>query len=245
VGGNLLAQAHFDHLFASANISEVAGREYSLVVCAGAPAEKWKANRNPVADAAAIERLVRPLQEVRADKFVLISTVDVYPSPVGVDETSRIDPDAGSVYGRHRYVLECFVRERFDSLVVRLPALFGRGLKKNAVYDLLHGNRVDAIHADAVFQFYGLHRLWRDVEQLLGAGISLVNLVTEPVSMYEVAREAFGLRFQNRPPGRPPRYDVRSIHGARLGGASGYFLDKRRVLSELADFVATERRRAE
>ena len=43
VGGNLLRQRSFDACFNSSNIEAIAGRSFDLVVCAGAPAEKWKA----------------------------------------------------------------------------------------------------------------------------------------------------------------------------------------------------------
>ena len=40
-------------------------------------------------------------------------------------------------YGRNRLELEDLVRKEFDTLVVRLPALFGKGLKKNFIYDAI------------------------------------------------------------------------------------------------------------
>ena len=62
-----------------------------VVVCAGASAVKWKAIQDPQADLAAIERLLSPLREVEAERFVLVSTVDVYERPVCVDEDSPAD----------------------------------------------------------------------------------------------------------------------------------------------------------
>lgn len=243
VGGNLARQHRFEDSYNSRNIDEIAGRHYELIVCAGAPAEKWKANKDPDADLAALGRLMRPLSSATASKVVLISTVDVYPVPIGVDERTVIDAARSTPYGRHRYQLETFMCERFDTLVLRLPALFGPGLKKNAVYDLLHDNLVSAIHADSVFQFYAVSRLWGDLERFMAARIPLVNVATEPVSMREVAAAAFGLEFDNRPSTPPARYDFRTVYAERFGGRDGYLLTKQQVLGDLAAFVQTERER--
>jgi nucleoside-diphosphate-sugar epimerase len=240
VGGNLLRQAAFDDLYNSKNIEAIAGKSYDLLVCAGAPAEKWKANRDPAADWAAISRLAVALARARAERVVLISSVDVYPSPTDVDEDTLINP-AETAYGRHRFLLEKFVQDHFDALVVRLPGLFGPGLKKNIIYDLLHDNNLGAVHADSVFQFYALDNLWRDVETARRAGLRLVNFATAPVSVAEVAKAGLGIDFTNRPAAPPVRYDFRSCHAALYGGAEGYLYGKAAVLAALRDFVAAER----
>jgi nucleoside-diphosphate-sugar epimerase len=243
VGGNLARQHRFDATFHSRNVAELAAGDYDLLVCAGAPAEKWRANADPEGDRARLAPLLGAIERVRAREVVLVSTVDVYPAPVEVDEDSAIDRSGQHPYGRHRLELEELVRSRFPgALVVRLPALFGRGLKKNAVYDLLTGNQVDQIHADGSFQFYGLDRLWPDVKRMRALGLRLVNVATEPVTIAEIAREAFGLEFDNRPPRLPARYDFRSRHAAALGGAGGYLLSRREVLADLARFVAAWRK---
>ena len=243
VGSTLLRHRDFDARFNSKNIEQIAGQTFDLVVCAGAPAEKWKANRDPDTDRAAIDRLCAALDGVRARRFVLISTVDVYPEPRDVDESTEIDRAAGHAYGRHRLLLEDVVRARFDACVVRLPALFGHGLKKNALYDLLHDNEVEKIDPASVFQFYDMRRLHDDVGRALAGGLPLVNLVPEPTSMGDVARHAFGrtLPSVDRP---PARYDVRTRHAEIFGGAPPYIAGAADVLDDIASFVARERQRA-
>ena len=237
VGGTLHRTTSFDALYNSTNIEEIAGRTFDTIVCAGAPAEKWKANQNPEQDRQTIGRLTAALSQARAARVILISTTDVYPSPIGVDEETNLDDAHGAPYGQHRLELERFVTARFDTLVIRLPSLFGRGLKKNIVYDLIHDNQVDRVHADGVFQFYGLHNLSRDLRIALDAGLKLVNFATEPVSVREVARHAFDREFDNRPPGTPLRYDMRSRHAPLFGGREFYLYDRQTVLAELRDFV--------
>jgi nucleoside-diphosphate-sugar epimerase len=243
VGGNLLRQHPFTDLYNSKNIDTIQGREFELLICSGAPAEKWKANAEPARDLEILTGLMNHLRQVRARRVVLISSVDVYPDPRGVDEASPIVPEHASAYGRHRYFLEQFVRERFDSLVVRLPGLFGPGLKKNVIFDLLHNHRLEAINTAGVFQFYDLANLWKDIQTALRHGLSLVNFSTEPVGVEELAREAFRREFVQRLPGQAAQYDMRSQHAALFGGHDSYLYDKARVLNAMREFVATELKR--
>jgi len=242
VGGALAGQTRFDDFYNSANVESIAGRRYELIVCAGARAEKWRINREPEADAAELERLKAALARAEAERLLLISTVDVYRDPVGVDEDSEIDAGALAPYGRHRLELERWAAARFPTAIVRLPGLFGRGLRKNVVYDFLHDNRLEQIHADAVFQFYDLENLWADLELVLRHGLMLVNFATEPVAVRELARDVFGREFRNRPSGPPARYDFRSKHAAVFGGANGYLYDRAAVLASLRKFVAEHTR---
>jgi nucleoside-diphosphate-sugar epimerase len=245
VGGNLLRQARFEGQYNSRNIDDIRGRRYDTIVCAGAPAEKWKANQQPEADRQNLERLAEALAHARARRLVLISTVDVYPTPTGVDEDAPIDAEKATAYGRHRYRLEQYLAGRFDTLVVRLPGLFGPGLRKNVVYDLLHDNQVHKINPDSVYQYYDVTRLWRDVQVAEGAGLRLLNVATEPVPTAEMAAVAFGRTLPALdPPAAAARYDFRSRHAALFGGSGGYLIGKAEVLAALRGFVTGERQRA-
>lgn len=243
VGGNLLRQRTFDELFNSRNIESITGREFDLLVCAGAPAEKWRANRDPETDLAQIGRLREALRQVQATQVVLISTVDVYPDPSRADESTAIDRSAGHAYGRHRLALEDFVSSRFQSLIVRLPALFGTGLKKNVMHDFMHEHELEKIDSRGLFQFYGLDHLWGDIERALQYSLRLLNVTTEPVRVDEIARAVFGIEFHNEVVSAPAVYDVRSRHAERFGGERGYFQTRARVLEELDLFVKSERQK--
>lgn len=211
--GSTLARLHpFDACFNSSNIEALDDR-YELVVCAGAPGTKWIANREPAADRAAVDRLQRALDKVGHARVVLISTVDVFGEPYDVDEHAL--PAPNQPYGQHRLALEHFVQDRFaDVTIVRLPALVGPGLRKNALYDLCHDHEVDRLDARAVFQVYPVERLWAD----LRCAPPLVHLVAEPLALGEIARVAFGRTLQYGV-GTPVRYDVRSAHAPRVSAA--------------------------
>ena len=86
VGGNLASQRNYDVLINSKNFHSMEGKTYDYVVCAGVPAVKWKANKEPEADLAHINELVDVLKTVKAKRFTLISTIDVYSVNKDVDE---------------------------------------------------------------------------------------------------------------------------------------------------------------
>ena len=246
IGSQLRGQTHFDDLYHAADVHQISGRRYALVVCAAPSAWKWRANQNPAQDRVHVDALIEALRGIEADRFLLISTVDVYGRPIGVDETSSIDRALATPYGRHRFDVEEAVRERFrDHQIVRLGHPFGEGLKKGFLFDLLHDNRLDLTHCENVFQFYPVWRLWADLERVLGSGLPLVNIPTEPASAREVARECFGMEFTNVTAQPPVRYDMRSMFGRELGWDHPYRSRKADVFQDIRDFAARTQRAME
>jgi nucleoside-diphosphate-sugar epimerase len=237
VGSNLARQTRFDASFNSSNIASIAGREFDLLVISGVRAEKWVANAKPDDDRAGIERLLEPLETVKAKQVVLVSTVDVFVPPIEVDESTPVKTAGLHAYGTHRFELEQTLAGRYKTLVARLPGLYGPGIKKNVIHDFLKNHETHKIDSRGVFQFYGLHRLWRDIELSLQHGLELVHLPTEPVSVAEVAQAAFDREFTNHVVDKPARYDVRTKHAALLGGVGPYLENKTAELEGIRLFV--------
>jgi hypothetical protein len=239
VGGVLKASHDFTDLYNSANFRTMAGSSFDTLVCAGVSAVKWAANKDPDGDWAAIARLVEVLDRVTTAEMILISTIDVYPDPsLPLDETAVIDPEANHVYGRHRFRLETWVRERFPlARVVRLPALFGSGLKKNALYDLIHDNGVEKINPAGVFQWYPLTRLWPDLEIVRAQDLRLVNLFTAPLAMHRII-DGFFPGAGVAPPTQPaPVYRLQTRYADLFGGAHGYIMSAEACYAEIGSFV--------
>ncbi|MFM7350471.1 MAG: hypothetical protein ACKO01_13470 [Erythrobacter sp.] len=139
VGGAPRRQTSFDACYNSRNVGEIEGAAFGTLVCAAAPGSMVEANRAPERDRAQIDALIARLDKVRATRFVLISSIAVLADFAGGDDEGTQAFQESLAYGRHRRALEAFVEERFaDSLIVRLPALFGEGLKKNLLFDLLN-----------------------------------------------------------------------------------------------------------
>lgn len=241
VGSVLQRQVEFAGLFRSSNIEEIGKADWGTVVCAAAPAAKWIANREPEADLDNIKRLMVNLQRVRCERFVLISTVDVFSNSLGVDESSAVEEEGLHSYGLHRRLLEQFVESEFrDHLIVRLPGLVGPGLKKNVIFDFLHNNELEKIDSRGVFQFYPMINLYRDLRTSIEAGLKLVHLTAEPVSVAEVAEEGFSRRFDNTLDRDPASYDMRSQHAQVFGGQGDYQYSKRESLQAIRAYAQSE-----
>lgn len=139
VGSNIFASGDFEYAYNSKNITEAYGTEPDLLVYAGLSAEKYLANNDPKADYQKIVQAESNIKKINPKKLVLISTIDVFKVPDNVDEHSEICIKDLPAYGFNRYRLEQWVRGNYNgSLIVRLPGLFGKNLKKNFIYDIIN-----------------------------------------------------------------------------------------------------------
>ena len=139
VGSNIASKYDFTWKINSKNKEEAFAKKPDLLIYAGLRAEKFLANKDPEADMAAVMEAMEQIKKINPGKLVLISTVDVYQNPVNVDEDTEIDTNGLLPYGANRYKLEQMVREAWeDALIIRLPGLFGKNLKKNFIYDFIH-----------------------------------------------------------------------------------------------------------
>jgi nucleoside-diphosphate-sugar epimerase len=240
VGECLLKQSIFSMLYRSTNIHEIVNKEFGLVVCAGAPAQKWIANREPTQDKENISRLINHLSTIKCEKFVLISTVDVFREAIGVDESTSVDEDGLHAYGLNRRLLEKFVQDQFPNhLIVRLPGLVGPGLRKNVIFDF-HNNNPHSIESRGVFQFYPMVNLWWDIKQALNAGLSLVHLTAEPISVADVSLEGFGRFFTQTLANPPARYDMRTLHANVFGSSGRYQYSQKETIQAIRAYAQSE-----
>lgn len=139
VGSNLASSHRFNALFNSANIKDAFGSKPDLLVYSGLRAEKFIANKFPEMDRKGVEGALENMLRISPSRLVLISTIDVYDDPKGVNEESPINRDMLKPYGLNRLWLEEAVERSFkDCLVVRLPGLYGKNLKKNFIFDMMN-----------------------------------------------------------------------------------------------------------
>ncbi len=291
VGGNLLAAHEFAGSCHSSDVTRWYGSRPELCVYAGVPAAMFLANADPEADLAVMAAARRNLQEIAPKEVVLISTIAVYADSRGQYADDAPDARGLSAYGRNRLQLEQWVRQDFpDALIVRLPALYGKGLKKNFLYDLrtitpsmlkpakyqelaalsdlvrqgytladngfykrngqadpaalrafFAGHTFNALSftdSRSRYQFYDLGRLWQDISAARAAGLRLLHLCTPPVSAATVYTAVTGKTdWHNELPAPPFDYDLRSRHGALLGGQGDYLCSVQQELDDLRRFV--------
>jgi hypothetical protein len=238
VGSNLLAQRNYEHLFNSKNFRDMEGRTFSTVVCAGISAVKWQANKDPQDDWNKIAALMDALKTVASEEFILISTIDVYAETQGLDESFDNHGRPNHAYGTHRLQFEDFCTGHFPNCrVVRLPALFGPGLRKNILFDLMNDNCLEMVNPKSSFQYYDLRNLSADLDRIREHDVRLVNLFTEPLSTQSILDAYFAEKSVGRAPAKEGHYDLYTRHAALWGKTGHYAYSAQEVMRQLGDFV--------
>ncbi|MBM0741014.1 NAD-dependent epimerase/dehydratase family protein [Phormidium sp. CLA17] len=246
VGSNLTRLTVFDACYNTQNIAEISGQAFETLVCAAPQAKKWWANQHPDEDCALVKQLINHLKHTQVERFILISSIDVFPTVVGVDETFDCASQSNHAYGRNRLMLEQFVAAHFPlAHIVRLPGLFGPGLRKNVIFDMINHNQPEKIDPDSRFQWYDVTRLWADLQTVVQKDLRLVMLATEPVATKEIQEQFFPTVEIGAEASGSAFYDVHTCHAKALGGSGKYLLTKEQVLQDIGRFVATEPRQAE
>ena len=106
-----------------------------------------------------------------------------------------------------------------------MPALFGLGLKKNVIFDMLTNNITCKINPNDMFQWYYLDDLYNDIIFTILYNIRCINLFSEPVSMRE-------LLFIN--PEFPLQEDSKTI----IYDFHNYYQTKETIIEKIKDFVS-------
>ncbi len=231
VGSNLLDASPFDDVYNTKNIGDLAGREYDLVVSSGNRADSHRINQQGAEDLAEIDELVDTISSARIGKLVLVSTVCVFPWGGAPDEDAPLSTDELTPYGANRLHQERRLTAAFDTLVVRLPQLYGPRLRKGVVYDLANDYRVEHIDPTMQFQHYDVRRLWGDITTALDAGIPSLNVATPPLSNAALAADVFGRDISGQTPPATPSPFARmytrnmTTKHAELFGATGPYLE--------------------
>lgn len=248
VGGYLASRRHADGLYNSKNFRSLSEDAHDTLICAGVSAVKWKANQEPEADMSSIAMLWDVLRRCSVKRFILISTVDVYPNPVGVDESLSLHMLPNHAYGKNRLAFEEMVMSNFpEVLILRLPALFGPGLKKNIIFDMMNARLLESIDPQSSFQWYGLDRLWGDIDTLLAQKHpKIVNLAVEPIRTAHIHQRFFPhltIGSDVDPRKTSARYDMQTMYASFFGVEGRYIERAETVLERMGAWLSRENTR--
>jgi nucleoside-diphosphate-sugar epimerase len=157
------------------NYANVQGRHCKIFVNANGNSRKPLAAKDPVSEFDASVRSVRAsLVDFRFQRYVHLSSCDVYSdctSPASTNEEQVPDPASQSTYGFHKYIAEQCVRHAAkDWLIFRLGGFIGPGLKKNAIFDIIHGGPLFLDPASEL-QFLHTDRAAEIIFQILDQGV--------------------------------------------------------------------------
>lgn len=196
------------------NYRDHVGGGCEILINANGNSKKFLAREDPVREfRESVESVRSSLVDFKAERYVHLSTGDVYPdcsSPETTREDMEIDITLQSPYGFHKYLAEQCVRHAAKRwLIIRMGGFVGPGLKKNPVYDILHGgplwldpeSRLEYLHTDEnariVFELIDCG-LEEEVVNVCGKGL---------VSLTEVM-EAAGTTVEVKPGSPRITYDV-------------------------------------
>lgn len=234
LGKTLQDSCQFDLLYNSKNIHEFRDApEDCDAYLSCLPATKWLINKDPNKDMELALNLIELFKTKRFKTIVLFSTIDVYcDSPTEVDES--FDPICNGLnYGSNRYRFEQMVANElsYDRLkILRLPALFGKHIKKNVLFDLLNNNQTENINLNSRFQWYDLQNLMIDVNACLQKEQVVFNLFPEPVETADIANLFPQYHLTNF--GKRIDYNYKTRYSD-----SGYILSKETCLTQIQSFV--------
>ena len=218
--------------FNSKNLKSVLDSSFDRVYCACVPAVKWLANQNPEEDMRIVSDIGQILREIRCNRMYLVSTIDVHDHSEEGQVEDNVIPSL-EPYGKHRFDLETSLREVFfDKLtVLRLPALFGVGLKKNSLFDLMNDNNVRDINSNSRLQWYSMHWLWEDIVDSDEYSQNVVNLYSEPIETTTIVRMFFPDKMGIVSSKKRVSHDHSSIYGIRT---------RQDVLDSMRDYIDLE-----
>ena len=244
VGSNLLQFYAFDKFYNSKNFEQAKNTHFETIFFCGLPAVKWLANKNPIEDEAVITNIKSILDTITCDNFILISTIDVYNNTnCSSNEESQINFLINHTYGKNRYLFEKYIEDKFENhFIIRLPALFGKGLKKNIIFDLINNNQIENIPFNSSFQWYSVDRLKNDIGIIINNNIKKCNLFTEPIETKDVV-DLFNrvykkdYDFINNINNSRIEYNTQTQYYEKFDSKKvGYICDGQTVLKELETF---------
>lgn len=241
VGSALNSMYNFEYLYNSKNINEAISKNFDNIIISCIPAIKWFSNKYPHEDNKAINNIKNVINTINANNVILISTIDVYNNTsLELDESSEIDYENNHTYGKNRMLFEKYINDKFKSVYIfRLPALYGNGLKKNILYDLLNNNEIYKININSYFQWYNINWLKEDIDNCIRNKIKCCNLFTTPINTKEIIDLFTEYNKTDFREDKKVEYNCKTIYYNYFkDGDNGYIRSKETVLNDLKKYIS-------
>lgn len=196
------------------NYSSFIGKSCDVFINANGNSKKFLADEDPKREFLDSVASVRnSLVDFNFGTYVFLSTSDVYPDcsrPELTLENQAVEVAGQSSYGFHKYIAEQCIKHSAERwLIVRQGGFVGPGLKKNAVFDILHGDKI-WVHSESRFQFIDTDSSAIAVLTLVKKGVvgEIVNITGRgTVSPIEIMSMA-GRRVTSRDDLTPVTYEI-------------------------------------
>ena len=240
VGLNLNKKIKAKYLYNSKNIEDIKGKNFNKLYICAPHAQKWLANKKPKMDNDQVNKLIANLKKTSAKKVIYISTVDVFHEIINKNEKSKINKRKQNIYGKNRFKIEEFIKRKFkEYYILRLPALFGKGLKKNILFDLINNNNLSDIKVFSKYQWFNIDDLNRCINLVIKKKIKCINLVSEPIHTFELISKFFPnklLKCNLNDIGI--KYDLHTIYSQKFNNKNGYINSKKQILIKIKKFLS-------
>ncbi len=247
VGSNIISSKRFDEYYNSKNIKNIENKIFDEIYFCGLPGLVWFANKYPEKDTNNLNKLINILNNVKCNKFILISTINIY-NDFNKKYNEDYIPNINLIketYGKNRLIFEKFLMDNFNYYIIRLPAIYGYNMKKNIIYDLINKNYLENIILEDVYQFYYLNDITDNIQDAINKNIKIKNLFPQPISVRELIKNCFSnykivnnnikiddniINLKNER--EPKKYDIQTKHDK-----SKYLYSKKYVFDKIKEFI--------
>ena len=115
--------------------------------------------------------------------------------------------------------------------------LFGKGLKKNILYDLLNNQYLNNINRASILQWYSVKNIWKDIVKIINNDIRTINLVSEPLSLDALLKKHFNNNIYKKNEKLAIKTNIKSVHNINSKEKAGYYISKNEILEEMGVFI--------
>lgn len=182
------------------NYADHVGKHCDVLISSHGNASKVLSRKFPQRDYdISVTSTQNALFDFNYKKFVLISSCDIYhdhSSPQNTKETTEPDASKQNTYGFHKLLAEKLVMHHAKKwLIVRLGGMIGDGLKKNPIYDILHGgpmfidpsSEMQFINTDDVARIVMEINHDNEIFNICGDGKISLNILLERYGKVEIS----------------------------------------------------------